>query len=222
MLISSKHNFIFVHIYKCGGTSVSSALVPYANLRFRFTYQWLISRKIVALVERTLGIQSMGQQIFTGFHKHASAAEIRRRLGPDLYDSYYSFSFVRNPYSLVSSLYRYISGTTSHADHVLVRDMTFDEFVHYHIQSNPLTQCSFLSDSKGRLLVKFVGRFEHLARDFNQLCNELNIPSATLRHLNRSVDSYRLSLASLSTVSKQQIRNYYEDDFNAFAYPSTV
>ena len=222
MLISSKHNFIFVHIYKCGGTSVSSALVPHADLRFRFTYQWLVSRKFVALVERALGIQDMGQKIFTGYHKHASAAEIRRRLGPEVYDSYYSFSFVRNPYSLVRSLYRYISGTPSHANHVLVRDMSLDEFVQYHIQSKPMTQYSFLSDSDGKLIVRFVGRFENLVGDFSLLCNDLNIPSATLQHLNRSDIINRSDIVQFSKGAKQQIRDYYRADFNVFAYPSTV
>jgi hypothetical protein len=105
---------------------------------------------------------------------------------------------------------------------MLVRDMSLDQFVHYHIQSNPPTQYSFLSDSEGKMLVRFVGRFENLVGDFNLLCNVLNIPNATLRHLNRSSNVNKSDVIELSTLAKQQIRDYYIDDFNAFAYPSIV
>ena len=129
---------------------------------------------------------------------------------------------MRNPYTLVRSLYRYIGGTPSHADHVLVREMTIDQFVQYHIQSNPPTQRSFLSDSDGKMLVKFVGRFENLEGDFSRLCNELNIPSARLNHLNRSGDVNRKNVPDFSNSALRQIRDYYYDDFNAFSYPCTV
>lgn len=222
MLISKRYNFIFVHIYKCGGTSVASALVPYANLRFRFTYEWFLSRKAIGLFERTLCLQDKGQSFFTGYHKHSSALEIRDKLGDSVFNRYYTFTFVRNPFTFVYSLFRYIGGTRSHKDHAIVRQMSFDQFIEYHIDSNPSTQKSLISDTNGVVLVNFVGRFESITEDFNRLCRDANIPACTLPHLNSSTNFTNSIPGRFSSFAQDQICKYYYDDFETFSYPKSI
>ena len=75
MIISNKKKFIFVHIYKTGGTSVSSALVRYARFRERIASEFYLSKKIVSTINDKLELADQGNKWVNGLHKHAKAIE---------------------------------------------------------------------------------------------------------------------------------------------------
>lgn len=49
-----------------------------------------------------------------------------------------------------------------------------------------MPQTEMLYDSDGNLLVDFVGKFEHLNRDFEQVCKQLGFDDSSLSHINSS------------------------------------
>ena len=49
-----------------------------------------------------------------------------------------------------------------------------------------MPQYDMLHDSNGRLLVDFVGRFERLQQDFDEVCQRLDIDDSELPHRNPS------------------------------------
>src|SRR5690625_4989931 len=58
MLISHKHKFIFIHIAKTGGSSISSALMPYCKPRIQETahrYLSLLNIHVLRSEERRVG-----------------------------------------------------------------------------------------------------------------------------------------------------------------------
>lgn len=136
------------------------------------------------------------------------------------YKGYYSFAFVRNPWSRLVSCYhdkvdpKEISedlnprgaaavmlqaGTpTSHAtfeDFVRAVHRTPDETSNRHFRS----QHTFLTDRNGNLLPDHVFRFENLVEEFNALTERLGLPEQTkLPHRNPS--------------SKRPYQDYYTDD----------
>ena len=154
MLLSNKHKFAFVHIPKTGGTSIKAALLPYANAgQLHFE-----GEKVTDL---------------NGYRPHV---KIKRGDHPGKL----KFAVVRNPWSWYVSYWKFAK----------VRNLRpadkqdFDTF----IRSLGTPQCKFskLQSSwvtQGKtLLVDRLLKFESLAYDFKELCQELYLPELELKH----------------------------------------
>ena len=76
-------------------------------------------------------------------------------------------------------------------------------------------QWDWITDEQGHILVNFVGRFENLARDYEQLCQRLN-RNGPLPHLKRSQrDDYRKYYDSATT---EIIAQWFDKDIAMFGY----
>ena len=82
-MINHKNNFIFVHIPKCGGTSIESVFDSTAHIK-----------------------NVTGQHNGTTWRKHMTL-KTHELLFPDL-ENYFKFSVVRNPWSMTVSMYTYM------------------------------------------------------------------------------------------------------------------
>lgn len=201
MIVSHSKKFIFIHIYKVAGTSVRKALKPYADIKFRkYT-----PRRILYV----LGLlQSIGE--------HATAVDIRQRLSPEVFDDYFKFAFVRNPWDWQVSLYHYICSHRWHPQHRRVAALRgFSEYVEWRIENDMMLQKDFVTDNDGQLLVDYLGRFESLTRDFNRICARIGI-EARLPHKNPSQHhDYR---QYYDDYTRELIEQYYAKDIAYFGY----
>lgn len=109
------------------------------------------------------------------FPEHVTAATVRRCLPADLYAAAFKFAFVRNPYDRVVSRYAYLVNNTRHRDHRRVMQMSFEDFIQWENRRNTISQHRYVTDSKGRLIVDFVGHYEQLPRDFAVVCSRLGL-----------------------------------------------
>ena len=218
MLISHSKKFVFVHIFKTAGTSVSRIFLPYSRIIERITYQYFLTQKIIALYARTFKLENEGQSFITGYHKHATSSEIISKMGLDTFNKYFTFCFVRNPYDHMVSLYHYIKESRGHYLHAAAQAMSFDEFILYYIQQKPQTQSEFVFIGP-RKAVQFVGRFEQLESDLRTICSHVGVPFPKLKHANSS-NRIRDYLAYYQNAeSVQAFNDYFAIDFRQFNYP---
>ena len=118
---------------------------------------------------------------------HLSAAEYVRcgHISQQDFDRYYNFSFVRNPWSRLVSEYRYRN---------FLSHRSFKDFVMNKLPEpgwddkyrHVMPQTEMLYDDNGHLLVDFVGKFETLQQDFDQVCEQLEFAESQLPHINSS------------------------------------
>ena len=203
MLISHDKRFVFVHIYKTAGTSVRDIFLPYARLLDRMAYDYKFSKKLYGKIIKMMKWHDDGMKQFTGFHKHAKAFEVKEKLGNRKFDSYYKFTFVRNPFDFLVSLYFYILQSRYHRLHSVVVKMSFLEFLRWHIATNPSRQLDFIVDpSNGKRLIDYIGRFETLAQDITIIQENVGI------NVKRSIEHKNMS----SKRKKKDYRKYYNEE----------
>ena len=219
MIISHSRKFIFIHIFKTAGTSVTESLHPFQRTAEKLTRNWF-TRKIVTSINRIFRLSDNGNKWLLGVHKHAPATEVRNYLDLDRFDSYFKFAFVRNPFDWQVSLYHYIRQTKAHRDYVLVQELTFEEFVEREIARGAPTQSSFLCDGND-LIVDYVGKTETLDADMAQICGRLGIDVISIPRLNASRRCSDFS-SYYTDRTRKLVADHFAEDFSRFGYDQEV
>ena len=174
-MICTELNCLFVHIPKAAGQSIEQFFMD------RLGLDWTIDRDAVLLgsnEDPTRGTEKLA---------HLSASEYVDcdYISQSDFDSLYKFSFVRNPFERIVSEYRY----RNYFHHRSFRHFVLEQLPqkswddkYRHI----MPQYDMLHDADGKLLVDFVGKFETLQTDFDQVCKQLGIDDSQLPHRNPS------------------------------------
>jgi len=165
VLLSESKRFLFVHVQKTAGTSITELLAPYALAPSASRLNKLAS---------DLGLRRDWRRCH--LRRHAPLARAERLLPRELFRSLFKFAFVRNPWDRLVSWYAYILEDRQHHRHRTVRGLPdFAAFVRSKAGKRRASQWWMLQDSAGRLGVDFVGRYEHLERDIAEVCSRLGI-----------------------------------------------
>lgn len=244
--ISSDRRFVFVHLHKCGGTSVELAL----------------SREML-WNDILLGSSPYGeklQQIYDpqfGLYKHSSAQAIRQVIGQDLWESSFTFATIRHPLDRLVSYYCYL-GTyylgpyrgslirllywinrvkrlPASAKHIpkindafrwpeivaYLKSRSISEFIRQaECWQAPAMACQFqqLCDADGQhLIVKHITPLERLDEDWAMICSKTGI-SQPLPHVNKSKRKYQSWRKYFSLDDINFLEEKYKADLDAFGY----
>jgi hypothetical protein len=207
--VSIEHSFVFVHIPKTGGTSIQEALRRCAIK--------------LALVGMSTAEQREKLGITDAWLHHIPAIELRRILGTSVWDSFYKFTFVRNPWDWLVSLYHFQrTQFAASADFRRMWPETAARFATTHSLGewlragpSPVPQHNRIVDREGRLLVDFVGRFEEIERDFSHVQQRIGV-TASLPHLLRS--DHRPYREYYDHDTRDLVARQYRCDVETFGY----
>jgi hypothetical protein len=209
VIVSYSHRFIFIHVPKAAGMSIDGALAPYAHR----TEHVLVNR-LLALVG--IHVNHYTSHRWKRFRRHVTARTVRRHLPARVYNDFFKFAFVRNPWDRIVSQYHYILRNRTYHRHRLVTSMSdFREYVGYELSRNKPRQRDFVTDRRGRLIVDFVGRYERLDRDFAAVCRTLNV-EAVLPHVNRT--SHRDYRCYYDPPTIERVASHFRKDIDFFGY----
>ncbi|MBW0156819.1 sulfotransferase family 2 domain-containing protein [Sedimentimonas flavescens] len=108
MIVSHAHKFIYLRTEKTGSTALTAALAQYCGREenLKANLRTPISRHLPWI---SGGLQRRFPEVF-GLHYHATAEQVRRILGPKVWDSYFKFAVERNPWERQISLFYHRRG----------------------------------------------------------------------------------------------------------------
>jgi len=141
MLASYKNKWLFVHIPKTGGSTISDAMWEYADLQGASVYE----------VNDT-SVPLKNCKIDRKYFQHDTAQVIKRKFKLDGHDynSFYKFAVVRNPWDLVVSTWAYWHKLVAEGDSfpyakwVCETFKTFEDYVNKNISSGTMNQCDYI------------------------------------------------------------------------------
>ena len=128
MPVSHRLKAIFIHIPKCAGTSVVNILSNYDDaLEF-------------------VGPASVSQRVeLNTYHlNHVTAKHLKSVIPPDVWESYYKFTFVRDPWSRLVSIYYYRLGQLERPGNLLKTSTLLRSSKLSEIIKNPLWVSKYL------------------------------------------------------------------------------
>lgn len=221
LLISYKYNFLFIHIVKTAGSSITYYLAPYARFIDRFAYGYWITRKTLGMLNRLLGWKELGYKPYTGFLKHGTVLDAKNTLSEEVFKSLFKFAFVRNPWDWRVSLYFYIRQTPKHDNYDIISNMSFSDFIKWDVLRKPKRQVDFVCDLNNHIIVDYIGRYENLHEDFEIIKKKLSIKHSKSElpqinvSKNREFKDYR---KYYNDETRSLVGDYFRDDIEKFGY----
>ena len=202
-MINHDHKFIFIHVPRTAGHSIHKAL----NYNVHPPY-----------------IDDKNREI-----DHYRASDYKETVSS--YDSFFKFSFVRNPWSKMASEFVFLKhGTAMWRPNpnrmVYPKDLDFSTFVrlisnksfsdYTHFQkSHFIPQVDYFTID-GVLDLNFIGRFENLQQDFDIVCDKIGIPRQQLPHKNKS--NHKHYTEYYDNETRQIVAEKYARDIEYFGY----
>ena len=225
MIISNSHKFIFVHVMKTAGTSVSAAIDPY--LRWN---------------DVAIGGTRFGEQMQPAFrerfglHKHSTASEIRDMVGAGVWSSYFTFTVVRHPYDRIVSLYTWLHKTLRNARPdatewswpvatAFGESEGFSGFIRHEQFRKSLggrPQAEWTCDDGGHCIVDFVGRFEDLDAARMTISNRIGVNLEPFERHNASTERTRRADFFSGEADYDYLHKLHEKDFELFGYDPSL
>lgn len=201
MPIAHPYHAIFIHIPKAGGTSMEGALGIW-------TYDNTVEEHPLKL---------FGRQF-----QHRTAQQLRDVfVNPRVFEGYYKFGFVRNPWDRLVSEYFYLKERKvidfpfeHFASEAFLTRQDLPGFIVDHLRP----QSDYVFDQSGENLLDFVGRFERIAEDWAQVARRLGLPKESLPHHNRKQSSGRGYQDMYDVQTQASVARYYARDIEAFGY----
>lgn len=168
---------INIHIPKTGGTTITQALQKHFG--------------------------ELGQKKYyrTQIDKHAKAMEVKELVGDRVWEDFFTFAFVRNPYDLMVSSYHWWVQKTENQkilyrgfnqlDVENVKGMSsFSDFIsskYGKLINEYQGECfDWISDENENVIVDFIGKTETIDEDWAKICKKLDIPHTSLPHRNKT------------------------------------
>lgn len=159
--------------------------------------------------------------------RHISALTFRRVYGPQLFNAFYKFAFVRNPWDRLVSAYFFLQKGGMHSDdqyfaakHLAKLD-TFERFVHEGLERRAILQwVHFRPQSDwvtidGQLATDFIGRLETIEQDYEVVRTRLGIGDALPKANQSKHKDYR---TYFTPEMVDIVANVYRSDIERFGY----
>lgn len=237
MIVSHEHKFIFVKTRKTAGTSLEIALSKYCGPRDILApldatdepkrakiagggarnYQKALSEHRMSEFPRLVSSRTKAIK----YNEHMTATQMRAALPKDVWDSYFKFTVVRNPFDRCISRY-FWTLNNGEGQFAKWKVGSFDQFLRYHAQ---MINENWLIYTEGdALLVDDVVKFETLEADLGRVSARIGLKRNVHEDM-KSVETKTQTRAEtdapqsvIDERARQTIYNLCIREFEMFGY----
>ena len=192
MLISFEHSFIFLKTFKTASTSTDVYFEQYCcdNIIEERKRNETITEK--GIIGERMFKKTHNESDLTYFN-HQTAKKIKRNIGDTIFNSYFKFCNVRNPFDMLVSNYLFYD---------IYNNISFIDFIKNENYLNKIIKRdSKIYTIKGDFILDDFIKYESIEEDISRISNKLNLPMS-----NRSLGVY--------VKSKKRLTDDYMSFYN--------
>jgi len=198
-MISEEYSAIFVHVPKCAGTSVKS----------------LLSKKTFKGVSLN-NAKDGSHDDKTGYYQAGTARRMKRAY-EEQWKTYFKFAFSRNPWDRMVSCWknRAAQKYSNFKDFVYNHQEMIDSgntSFHWHV----MPQCLHVCNDEGDIIVDYIGRFENLQEDINNILELLDLEPSEVPHKNKTSHKNYREYYNKETI--RRVEDLFWKDIEMFEY----
>ena len=209
MIISHKHKFIFIAIPKTATHAIRIAVRPWLDKQDEEQVHLFVNKELPY------------EEIAKYQHGHIKCKEIKPLLSEEVWNTYFKFAIVRNPYdrfvSYCAFKYRENPDFAKNPQPYLYQALLNKK---NHKQILFIPQTEFLYDDSNISLINYAGRYENLQASYDSVCESVNLPKSLLETVNSS--EHKPYKEYYNDELKEMVYNFYEKDFLHFGYPKDL
>ena len=229
MIISHKHKFIFIKTRKTAGTSIQEALTTICG-----------DEDIITPDVDTKG-RNVDKACWNG-HPHPHLWDVKQLVGDKVWNDYYKFTFVRNPFDVTVSRFFWNVKGKGQTGYELTKD-GFNKWVDKYVSKDTFHKAEYYScnlaypfligvncvdnyhnpNHIGDILnygidLDFVGKYENLNDDFRYVCSTLNINNLELPQKKGGFRNKRNYKEMYTKESIDKVSNVFNKDLRLLDY----
>lgn len=205
MIVSHKHQFIFIAVPKTGTHAVRQALRPHLGDQDEEQVGLFVQKKL------------NNEKLSAIKHGHISCLQAREALGEEIWNNYFKFAFVRNPWDRYISFCAFMHRKNpkfQRTPELFLRRMIEKPEIQQRILFRP--QAELLCDEQNEIMLDFVGKHESFQQDFDHICEQIGVPSSLLENVNASQHKHYKDYYNSQLI--ERVRQFYQLDIQAFSY----
>jgi hypothetical protein len=201
MIINHKYKFIFVHIQKTAGSSISNVLSNIdgtESILYPHSFINAIDFEQYNEYFKFCFVRNPWDRLFS-WYKMMLKKGVHNDFSKYLLENSRSFSEFLNLTDIIYETSR----------------LEWDEYASYP-KSISFNQLDYITDNNGNVLVDFIGRFESLEEDYNKIMEKIGIPNLPLPHINQSSNGDYKNFYTDKDIEK--VYNMCKKDIDYFGY----
>ncbi len=207
MIISHKHKFIFFKTRKTAGSSIQVSLAKFCGENDIITGQYRLG------IDDHSQSTGLNMDKFITNHPHPDLIPTKRFLGPEIWNSYFKFAFVRNPFDIAVSRYHWnLKGKNDSQTSV----EGFRKWVKEGKQTNEDWLHRYICDTE--IDLDYVGYYENLKNDLEYVYKKLGFPKEDLPKLKSGFRDKTHYSEFYDEETKQLIADFFKHDLELFKY----
>lgn len=211
LVVSKRYKYIFFHLPKNAGVSVSRMLIDQEKMLQVRRISSFFFRKFFKTKDNFYF--SIKRRKFIFFKSHLPCYQFQDIIDEEIFSNYLKFAVVRNPWDRMVSRFFY-----SKKVNIKFKNYDFEEFLKYDLENNMsvIDQYKYCSDKKNNFCLDEIIKFENLNNDFNKISCLFFNKKDMLKHLNKS--DHKQYREYYNNNTKDKIYHYCKKDIEFFEY----